>query len=85
MTTTAFCTVDRVTSGGLLSNCEASICRVHDIPKREVAGESPTAGRRRVKYEKSSVELHGETRRLAGMIAWGSALQLTREPHRSGP
>lgn len=36
---------------------EASIWRVQDMPKREVAGSSAVAGRRSVKYEKSSVEL----------------------------
>lgn len=49
MTTTAFCTVDRVTSGGRSISSEASICRVHAMPKREVAGSVSVAGRRRVK------------------------------------
>ena len=38
-TTTLFCTVLLVTSSGLLSNSFASSCRVHDMPKREVAGK----------------------------------------------
>ena len=38
MTTTAFCTVLRVTSGGRLINWLASSCRVHDTPNRDVAG-----------------------------------------------
>jgi hypothetical protein len=49
--------VDRVTSAGRLSSCEASICRVQEMPKRDVAGREPRAGRRSVKYEKSSVLL----------------------------
>lgn len=57
MTTTAFWTVERVTSEGRTSSWEASNCLVQEMPKREVAGESSVAGRSRVKYEKSSVEL----------------------------
>lgn len=57
MTTTAFCTVDRVTSAGRERRDEASSCREQDMPKREVGGISSRAGRRSVKYEKSSVEL----------------------------
>lgn len=49
MTTTAFCTVERVTSAGLLRSWDASICLVHDMPKREVAGSVSVAGRRSVK------------------------------------
>ena len=37
MTTTAFCTVDRVTSGGRLSRSFASIWRVHEMPNSDVA------------------------------------------------
>lgn len=57
ITTTAFCTVDLVTSSGLLMSLLASICRVHDMPKREVGGSEAVAFRRSVKYEKSSVDL----------------------------
>lgn len=49
MTTTAFWTVERVTSEGRESSCEASICRVQEMPKREVGGMLLRAGRRRVK------------------------------------
>lgn len=56
-TTTAFCTVDLVTSGGRLINVLASICLVQEIPKSEVAGCEGVASRRSVKYEKSSVDL----------------------------
>ena len=42
-TTTAFCTVDRVTSSSLASRSEDLICRLHDIPKRVVGwGEEGT-------------------------------------------
>ena len=57
MTTTAFCTVDRVTSAGRLMSEAASSCRVQDIPKSEVAGVFSVATRRNVKYEKSSAVL----------------------------
>ena len=50
MMTTAFCTVERVTSAGRFRSWEASIWRVHEMPKREVAsGSEAVAGRRRVK------------------------------------
>ena len=49
ITTTAFWTVERVTSAGRARSCEASICRVQEMPKRDVAGVEPRAGRRRVK------------------------------------
>lgn len=55
--TTAFCTVLRVTSAGRLCNWLASSCLVHDIPKSDVAGVCSVAFRRRVKYEKSSLDL----------------------------
>ena len=48
-TTTAFCTVERVTSAGRLINDAASSCLVHDIPKRDVAGLASVPDRRRVK------------------------------------
>jgi hypothetical protein len=41
--------VDRVTSAGRERRDEASICRVQEMPKREVAGRAPCAGRRSVK------------------------------------
>lgn len=49
MTTTAFCTVDRVTSSGLLMSLVESSWRVHERPKRDVAGALGVSGRRRVK------------------------------------
>ena len=49
MTTTAFCTVLRVTSAGRFCNWSAAICRVQDIPKTEVALPLPAAFRRSVK------------------------------------
>lgn len=57
MTTTAFCTVLRVTSAGRLNNWLASICLVHDIPNAEVGDVVAEARLRSVKYEKSSVDL----------------------------
>lgn len=51
--TTAFWTVDRVTSAGRLRRVEASSWRVHEMPTSEVGG----CARRRVKYEKSSMML----------------------------
>jgi hypothetical protein len=51
ITTTAFCTVLLVTSAGLLISRLASNCRVHDMPKSEVAASVEVAERRRVKYE----------------------------------
>jgi hypothetical protein len=59
MTTTAFCTVERVTSAGLLTRVEASICLVQAIPNNDVAGRAAEASFRRVKYENSSIELPG--------------------------
>lgn len=56
-TTTAFCTVDLVTSGVLFIRRLESICLEHEIPKSEVAGSVAVSFRRRVKYEKSSVDL----------------------------
>lgn len=47
ITTTAFWTVLLVTSAGRSSKCVASICRVHEIPNIDVAGEVEVA--RRVK------------------------------------
>ena len=38
-TTTAFCTVDLVTSEDLFFSLLAGICLVHDIPNKEVTGE----------------------------------------------
>jgi hypothetical protein len=50
-TTTAFCTVDRVTSASFTSSSEAGIWRLHEIPKTVCGfGEDGT----RWKYEKSS-------------------------------
>ncbi|PHH59213.1 hypothetical protein CDD81_3568 [Ophiocordyceps australis] len=49
MTTTAFCTVERVTSAGRLMSCEASSCRVQDMPKSDVAGSASVFGLSRVK------------------------------------
>ena len=49
MTTTAFCTVLLVTSGGLRRSSLASICRVHEMPKMEVGALFSVAFRRRVK------------------------------------
>ena len=49
ITTTAFCTVLRVTSAGLLMSLLASNCRVQDMPKREVAGCVEVSERRSVK------------------------------------
>lgn len=40
MTTTAFWTVERVTSGGRLMSSSAPSWRVQAMPKREVAGLS---------------------------------------------
>lgn len=60
-TTTAFWTVERVTSGGRLIREFESSCLVHDIPKSDVAGSASVALRRRVKYEKSSVDLKRNT------------------------
>jgi hypothetical protein len=48
-TTTAFCTVDLVTSGGRWINVLASICLVQEIPKSDVAGCGGVASRRSVK------------------------------------
>ena len=48
-TTTAFCTVLRVTSAGRSINSLAGSCRVHDIPKRLVAAWEGVAERRSVK------------------------------------
>lgn len=49
MTTTPFCTVLLVTSAGRLIKSAASICRAHDMPKRDVAGWVGVALWRRVK------------------------------------
>jgi hypothetical protein len=49
MTTTAFCTVLRVTSADFSNNSEAAICLVHDMPNREVGGLVSTPGFRSVK------------------------------------
>lgn len=49
MTTTAFWTVERVTSAGRLRSWAESSWRVQEMPKREVAGVVGVAGRRRVK------------------------------------
>lgn len=57
MTTTAFCTVERVTSAGRFMSWVESSCRVHEIPNSDVAGVVSVAGRSNVKYEKSSSEL----------------------------
>lgn len=54
MTTTAFWTVLRVTSAGLLSSSLESSCRVQLMPKSERSGVLLST---RVKYEKSSVAL----------------------------
>jgi hypothetical protein len=48
-TTTAFCTVDLVTSGDLFFSLPAEICLVHDIPNSDVAGNVSVAFRRSVK------------------------------------
>lgn len=57
MTTTAFCTVLRVTSGGRLRSSLASNCLVQEIPKAEVEAPSGELRLRSVKYEKSSAAL----------------------------
>ena len=59
MVTTAFCTVLLVTSAGRLCNWVASNCLVQDMPKTDLGVDVPedVARRRRVKYEKSSVDL----------------------------
>ena len=57
ITTTAFWTVDRVTSGCRLISELASVCLEHDIPNKDVAGCDAVALRWSVKYEKSSVDL----------------------------
>ena len=57
MTTTAFCTVDRVTSLDLFMSSLEAICLVHDMPKSDVAGSDPVSFLQSVKYEKSSVDL----------------------------
>ena len=49
ITTTAFWTVDRVTSAGRLMRVLASICLEHDIPKSDVAFRVSEAALRRVK------------------------------------
>lgn len=49
ITTTPFCTVLLVTSAGRLIRLAASICRVHDMPNRDVAGWVEVALWRRVK------------------------------------
>lgn len=49
MTTTAFWTVERVTSDGRLRSWEASSWRVHEMPNSEVAALVAVAGLRRVK------------------------------------
>lgn len=58
MTTTAFWTVLRVTSGGRLSSSLASNCLVQEMPKAEVEEASGELRRRSVKYEKSSAALN---------------------------
>lgn len=55
--TTAFCTVDRVTSAGRLISLSESSWVVQDMPNREVAGELSVSLHCSVKYEKSSVDL----------------------------
>ena len=67
MATTAFCTVLLVTSAGFLMSWLASICLVHDMPKTEIGGLVSVALRRRVKYEKSSVDLVYRQ----GVCSWG--------------
>jgi hypothetical protein len=69
-TTTAFCTVDRVTSGGRLISRLESIWREQAIPKREVAGVVDVSFRQRVKYENSSVDLKSDG--LVGLAQIGS-------------
>ena len=49
MTTTAFCTVDRVTSAERLISNAALSCRVHEIPNSDVAADFSVAARRNVK------------------------------------
>lgn len=49
MTTTAFCTVDLVTSDGRYRSKFESICLAQDMPKREVAGSVAVSFRRSVK------------------------------------
>jgi hypothetical protein len=51
MTTTAFCTVLRVTSAGRFIRALESSWRVQEMPKRLVAACLSVASRRRVKYE----------------------------------
>lgn len=60
-TTTAFCTVERVTSGGRLSKSLESIWREQAIPKSDLAGISGASFWRNVKYENSSVDLESGT------------------------
>ena len=56
-TTTAFCTVDRVTSAERVMSRLASSWREQAIPKREVAGMVEVSFLQSVKYENSSVDL----------------------------
>jgi hypothetical protein len=86
MTTTAFCTVDRVTSAGRTSSCDASICLVHDMPNNDVADSVSDAGRKSVKYEKSSVALQSKPRdQHGGFDTKYRSGVLTRGRHRSKP
>lgn len=82
ITTTAFWTVERVTSAGRLMSSEESSCRVHDMPNSDVAASFSVFGRSNVKYEKSSSELgscqftwapidHREAGRWGGKLTHG--------------
>lgn len=85
MTTTAFWTVDRVTSAGRLISCDESNCRVQEMPNSDVAGSLPMEGFSSVKYEKSSSDLVGVSQPERQEQVWGPATRLTRAPHHSTP
>lgn len=72
MTTTAFCTVDLVISADLRLSLSALSCLVQDIPKSEVAGWLLPALFLKVKYEKSSVDLHCQSAQWHQIICIGS-------------
>jgi len=64
-TTSAFCTVDLVTSGERLIRRFESICLEHEMPNSDVAGSVAVAFRWSVKYENSSVDLNAEPHKSA--------------------
>ena len=57
ITTTAFWTVDLVTSAGRVMRCDESSCRVQEMPNNDVAGSALVLGLSKVKYENSSSDL----------------------------